>query len=198
MKSKPTEFRNIHAVEWPSYAAHGSPKRIALNHWRNAARSAGAPFTTRAAKSPCASRRRRGDIVLTMPRDASLEAGLRFARTQSAWIAERDGADATAYPLHRRRHRACSRHIPPNRPLVAGSRPRHDELRRSGAHRSSQWRASPRFLAKRSARNCWQKEAQRDSRPQPWGHYAGTVGRPAGRIALRDTRSRWGSCTARG
>ena len=29
-------------------------------------------------------------------------------------------------------------------------------------------------------------------------HYAGLLGKPVGRITLRDTRSRWGSCTSEG
>jgi predicted metal-dependent hydrolase len=42
------------------------------------------------------------------------------------------------------------------------------------------------------------KEAARAALLAASDHYAAKVGRPYGRITLRDTRSRWGSCSSRG
>jgi predicted metal-dependent hydrolase len=48
--------------------------------------------------------------------------------------------------------------------------------------------AGPRVAA-------WLKALARDRLAQASTHYAGLVGRPYARLALRDTRSRWGSCS---
>jgi predicted metal-dependent hydrolase len=44
----------------------------------------------------------------------------------------------------------------------------------------------------------WLKELARDRLTAASDHYAGLLGRPYKRITLRDTRSRWGSCTSQG
>ncbi|MGR3469034.1 MAG: M48 family metallopeptidase, partial [Shimia sp.] len=42
----------------------------------------------------------------------------------------------------------------------------------------------------------WLKVQARDRLAAASDHYAGLLGRPYTRLTLRDTRSRWGSCTA--
>ncbi len=42
------------------------------------------------------------------------------------------------------------------------------------------------------------KTRARDALAAPVAHYAGILGQEVHRITLRDTRSRWGSCTAQG
>ncbi len=170
------------------------PERIALNHGET-------QLEVLVRRSPRARRislrasQATGDIVLTMPRDASLEAGLRFARTQSGWIAERLArmprripfSDGAIVPMRDSPHR-----------IVHWSRvrgPATTSCDDQGAPIIAV-AGEPEFVAKR-VRELLQKEARRDLAAAV-ADYAGRVGRPAGRIALRDTRSRWGSCTARG
>lgn len=136
-----------------------------------------------------------GDIVLTMPRGTPLETALRFARTQSGWIAERMArmpqripfSDGATIPLRDLSHR-----------IVHWSRvrgPATTSCDDQGAPIIAV-AGEPEFVAKR-VRELLQKEARRDLAAAV-AEYAGKVGHRAGRITLRDTRSRWGSCTARG
>jgi predicted metal-dependent hydrolase len=170
------------------------PERIALSHGETR-------FEVLVRRSPRALRislrasQATGDIVLTMPRGTSLEAGLRFARTQSGWIADRLArmpqripfTDGAIVPVRDTPHR-----------IVHWSRVRSPatiDRDEQGAPIMAV-AGEPEFIAKR-VRELLQREARRDLATAV-ANYAGRVGRPAGRIALRDTRSRWGSCTARG
>ena len=54
----------------------------------------------------------------------------------------------------------------------------------------------PAQVAKRV--QAWLKVLARDRLVAATDHYAGLVGRKVARVTLRDTRSRWGSCTADG
>ena len=171
------------------------PRTDRAQPWRNAARSAGAPFTTRAANLPARlagdGRHRPDNASRRFPRGgAALCPYAECPGSPSGWrgchgVSPSPTAPSclfATYPTESSTGRGFA--APPRRAATIR------------AHRSSQWRASPEFLAKR-VRELLQKEAQRDLAAAV-AHYAGTVGRPAGRIALRDTRSRWGSCTARG
>ncbi len=136
-----------------------------------------------------------GDIVLTMPRGTPLETALRFARTQSGWIAERLArmpqripfSDGAVIPFRDTPHR-----------IVHWSRVRGPTEVSADAQGAPiiAVAGEPEFVAKR-VREFMQRQARRDLATAVT-HYAGLVQRRAGRLTLRDTRSRWGSCTARG
>ncbi len=136
-----------------------------------------------------------GEVVLTLPEDASLDKALAFARAHGGWIASRVArlpdrvplAHGAQVPLRDAAHR-----------IVHWSRVR-------GPTRATQDAAGEaiiavsgegEFVAKR-VREFLQREARADL-SKAVARYTAALGRPARRISLRDTRSRWGSCTARG
>lgn len=133
----------------------------------------------------------RGDgIVVTIPEDAAFADGVALARKHSAWIAERvEGrpervgfADGAILPLRGIDHEI--RHL-------SGA---------TGRIRAENGRivieGQGDVLAARL--EAWlRREARRDLEDQV-RRLAPQVGRPVGRMGVRDTRSRWGSCSAAG
>lgn len=128
--------------------------------------------------------------VVTLPPHARIEDGLQMARSQVDWIAEKLSdlprrvafADGAGIPLAGVNHRI--RHDPDDR---AGVRRESGELIVSGM---------PEHLARRLTD--WLKaEARRVI--APLAHQkAACIGHKPSRITIRDTRSRWGSCSAGG
>lgn len=126
-----------------------------------------------------------GRVTLTMPRHAAEREARRFAEEKSGWIREKLAAQAPVVvpaPGVMLPVRGALRQITPGAvrritledqrlivPEGAGSLPA-----RLGA-----------FL----------KELARADLAEASGRYAAALGRPHGAITLRDTRSRWGSCS---
>lgn len=136
-----------------------------------------------------------GAAVLTMPPRASLRSARDFAVRHAAWIGARLAAlpgripltPGTLLPLRGLDHRIA---------LDATT------LRRCqpglGADGAPVLRLSPRLADPEAAvRTFLIGEARRDLAAAVARH-AAAVGRPVAGITLRDTRSRWGSCSSRG
>lgn len=135
-----------------------------------------------------------GDPVLTVPARGTLAAAERFARDHRGWLREhlasRPGAVAFAagalVPLRGREHRILA--AGGLRGLVAVAETADGPaLRVPGA---------PEHLARRLT-DFLRAEARRDLEAAVARHAAALGRRPDG-ITLRDTRSRWGSCSADG
>ena len=129
-----------------------------------------------------------GRVTLTLPRGVSQREALDFAAQKEPWL---------------RKHLA---NRVPRCAIEPGAEvPVHGVLRelRSGAVRSvlleeyhitlrmDDGKAGPRLRA-------WLKAQARDRLAAASDHYAAKLGKPYSRITLRDTRSRWGSCTSTG
>lgn len=134
--------------------------------------------------------RKSGRLRLTLPPGISTAQGLAFAERHSAWLRRRLAelparvpfADGTELPVLGRAH--VVRHLPQMR---GGAWREGSEIRVSGRAEHLPRRVTD--LLKREARTEILPRA-RDK--------AAAIGRHPGRIAVRDTVSRWGSCTARG
>ncbi len=134
--------------------------------------------------------RANGRVRLTLPRGVSLAEGLRFAARQEDWVAGRLAAlpervpfaDGAVVPV------LGHAHVIRHRPFA-----RRGVWREAGAiHVSGPAEHLPRRVGdflKREARAAIAPRAR---------ELAARIGRTPGRITLRDTRSRWGSCSARG
>ena len=127
-----------------------------------------------------------GRVTLTLPRGVAEHEALDFARSKEDWI--RDHLDE--------RPEACT--VAPG-----GTLPVEGRLRRIAADPGRRVRldddsigvpagaCGPRLQA-------WLKELARDRLTAASDRYAVALGRKYARITLRDTRSRWGSCTSDG
>jgi predicted metal-dependent hydrolase len=135
------------------------------------------------------------DIVLTLPERTDLDAARRFADAHGGWIAARLArlpqqipfVAGAVVPLRGVPHRIV--HWSAVRGPTAATQDAHGEpvIAVSG-EAASIGRRVTEFL---------QREAKRDLAEAVARHTA-ALGVPAKRITVRDTRSRWGSCSARG
>ncbi len=131
---------------------------------------------------------RGGDIVVTLPNRAARTAGMALLMTNAAWVAQRLAAlpgavaftDGAEIPLHGRPHRI--RHAPDAR---GGVWMQDGELYVSG---------DPAFLPRRVT-DFLRAEARRSLTAMVQQKCALAQVQP-GRITLKDTSSRWGSCAA--
>lgn len=130
-----------------------------------------------------------GRVTLTVPYGANKDEALRFATERLDWIrrhvaqtapSEAPGVGTTlpfrGQPVTLTRGRARVVQIAGDQMLLPPQSPDRDTIRVEA------------FL----------KEAARAALVAASDHYAAKVGRQYGRITLRDTRSRWGSCSSRG
>ena len=136
-------------------------------------------FTLRVSRS-------RGQVTLSMPSHAPEAEAIAFLDAREGWV---------------RKHLAAS--PAPARPVIGGTIPIEGQLRQivPGTGRSArliegrvelpEGQEGPRMAA-------LLKQMARDRLAERSAHHAGKLGRSFGRITLRDTRSRWGSCSSRG
>jgi len=128
--------------------------------------------------------------VVTLPPGAKPEEGLELARRKAIWLVRRLEA------------------LPPRVPFADGAEVPvlgvdHRVVHSTG-RRGVVWRQDgeihvagrPEHLARRLA-DWFRREARRQISPRA-GAKAGQLGVRPGRISLRDTRSRWGSCSSEG
>ncbi|MFN4089132.1 MAG: M48 family metallopeptidase [Alphaproteobacteria bacterium] len=131
-----------------------------------------------------------GGIVLVLPSPRHRAEGLRFARSRAAWILARLAAvpervpfaDGVTLPLLGRPHRI--RHIPAGTAILSVA---DAEIRVGG----------PAHLLPRQVSSWLRVEARRLLVPRSTAA-AARIGRTVSGVAVRDTRTRWGSCSAAG
>jgi predicted metal-dependent hydrolase len=136
-----------------------------------------------------------GDVVLTLPERADLKAARLFAEAHGGWIAARlakrpDGvafAAGAMVPLRGVPHRIVHWSTVRGMTKAAEDRDGHPIIAVSGdsAH------------VGRRVTDFLKREALKDLTVSV-DHHTRTLGIPARKIAVRDTASRWGSCSAKG
>ena len=129
-----------------------------------------------------------GRVTLSLPARLPEAEALAFARSREGWIREhlaRRGADVAVGPgaVLPLEGRPVTVVAGPGRRVVAAG----DTLAVPGAPDA----AGPRLQA-------WLKALARERLAAASDDYAGRLGRGYARLTLRDTRSRWGSCTSDG
>lgn len=129
-----------------------------------------------------------GKVTLTIPRGVSVREALEFAREKESWL------------------RAQLERQPDQVQVgIGGQLPLEGRLLRieSGAGRGVREDVDRLIVPGASDRAAarlqgWLKTRARDLLAEASDKYAARLGRGYARISLRDTRSRWGSCSARG
>lgn len=135
-------------------------------------------------------------VELVLPNGVSAEHGLKFLAAQRGWIAARlealppsvPFAEGAIVPVFGVPHRICRESDPAAPPVaIIDAAPRGAEIRVRGdpAHIARRVRDHLIRLARqeltRRARLC-----------------AARIGKPIARVGVRDTKSRWGSCSGKG
>ncbi len=132
----------------------------------------------------------RGRVIVTAPSKRALPEAIDFARTRARWITQELDGGALARPF-------IAGSVFPFRgePLVIEPRGlARDGVRREGGKLIAGGEAS--HLNRRVTD--WLKKEARAVLTERVDHYVARVGRKRGPIAIRDTRSRWGSCARDG
>ena len=135
------------------------------------------------------------DIVLTMPARSSLKSAREFAERNAAWMGARlrripepvDFIPGASVPLRGIAHTIC--HVEDRRGTVWAET--------GGLFGTQLCVAGARDHVPRRVADHLRREARRDILAAVARHTA-TLGKPARSVTLRDTTSRWGSCTAAG
>lgn len=129
-------------------------------------------------------------VVLTLPRGATIEDGLELIRREERWVARRLGRAKPRVPF------AEGAEVP----YLGVPHP----IRHAAGRRGTVWIEDGAILVAGAAEHLprrvgdWFRREARQ-RIEPLAHrLAGELGHRCGRITVRDTRSRWGSCTAQG
>lgn len=129
-----------------------------------------------------------GRVTLTMPAKLAEREALDFARSKEGWIRKHLGARGVEVSV------GLGAQIPVGGQLLtvtAGSSRRVEILPESLAVPGAPDRVGKRLQA-------YLKEVARDRLAGACDDYAARLGKPYNRISMRDTRSRWGSCTSDG
>ena len=167
-------------------------KEVVVPHWEP---SIGAPVAIRVSRQA-----RRvglrvdpvgGNVELVLPRGVSPSNGLRFLETKREWIAARlqalpqpvPFAEGAIVPVLGVPHRIRWESAPSLQPVRIGD----GEIRVCG---------NPAYLARRVRDHlAVMARAQLTQRAK---HLAARIGHEVARVSVRDTRSRWGSCSEQG
>jgi len=133
-----------------------------------------------------------GEVSAVAPDSRSLDRALEFARHERDWIAGRLAGIPRRVPLK------FGKHI-----LYRG---RRHEVRYGGRNRKSVWteakrrrryiRVAKRGEAGETALRSWLKREARKQIAQRAATYAAQLGVHPQRVTIRDTTSRWGSCSS--
>lgn len=130
-------------------------------------------------------------VELVLPRGVPAEHGLKFLAAQRGWVAARLAAlpmpvpfvEGAVVPVFDVPHRICRESDPAAPPVVIAE----GEIRVRGA---------PEHVARR-VRDHLVQLARRELTRRARVH-AERVGRPVAHVGVRDTKSRWGSCSSTG
>ncbi|CUH78243.1 M48 family metallopeptidase [Tropicibacter naphthalenivorans] len=126
-----------------------------------------------------------GRVTLTLPTSVSEREGAAFVRDKEDWLRENLAKQGMPVPV------AIGATVPVEGvPLVV----------RSGAGRSVRIEGNALLVPGPEERVAarlkgWLRTRARDRLAEASDRYAAALGRPYSRLTLRDTRSRWGSCT---
>lgn len=132
----------------------------------------------------------RQQAELVIPHRASMKAGLRFARDQAGWIAQRLSRVPAPVPFE---DGATIPHLDRDLTIVhSEGRLRHIGRDGDALHITAAAKDVTRLVT-----NWLRSEAKREFSIRA-EEKAGQLGQSFGRVTVRDTRSRWGSCSARG
>ncbi|MDH3265000.1 MAG: M48 family metallopeptidase [Paracoccaceae bacterium] len=129
-----------------------------------------------------------GRVTLTLPARGSAAEALDFARAREGWIRRALAAQGTVTPVR------IGAALPFEGRVLTVTPGRVRAPRAEGA--ALLVPPDPERAALRIA--TFLKSAARLRLAAAAGRHAATLGREVGRLTLRDTRSRWGSCTAGG
>lgn len=187
-------MRNLIRDLMPRSAAPVDPERVEIAH-RDSVYPVRLRRNARARRISLRVSQASGEIILTMPESAVLEQALAFARAHGGWIASR---------VDRLPDRVTLEHGAQVPLRGVAHRIMHWSRVRGPTRATSDAQGEPiiavageaEFVGKR-VREFLQREARSDLTGAV-SRYTAALGRPARRISLRDTRSRWGSCTVRG
>jgi hypothetical protein len=129
-----------------------------------------------------------GRITLTLPRGVAEAEAMAFARSKERWLRAQTGARPATVAV---RHGAT---LPVEGRLLMLAPASGRAVRAEGARL-----LVPGEGAQAGARvQGWLKALARERLAAASDRHAGSLGRPYARITLRDTRSRWGSCSSAG
>ncbi len=129
-----------------------------------------------------------GRVTLTLPKRAPLDEGIAFLEEKSEWIrGHLSDRPEALIPMAGGSLPFEGRELP----LVASSR-------RSARVSAGRVEVPDDPSRVGSSVKALLRSAARDRLVSACDFYSGKLGRPFGRITLRDTRSRWGSCSAEG
>lgn len=132
----------------------------------------------------------KGRVIVTAPSKRALTDAIDFARTRAHWISKELEAGAVARPF-------AAGEVFPYRgaPIV---------IETSGRMRDGVRLERGKLIAGGEARHVnrrvteWLRSEAKTALTERVDHYAALLGRRRGPIAIRDTRSRWGSCARDG
>lgn len=135
----------------------------------------------------------RGRVLVTAPSRRALPEALAFARERVEWIRARLAEGAPARPF--RPGGLCPYRGIAHRIVNAGP-PRAPVTRRDGANPQLVVGGDPAHVNRRLVD--WLKREARRVLSERADHYASRLGVRRGPVRIRDTRSRWGSCSSDG